>query len=224
MSPLRRYLFLLLLVLFSAASFSQVNDAGLWLSLNAEKKITPDFSATLSEEFRFNENITELGTFFTDAGLTYKINKVIRISGNYRFTNKRRLDDSYSKRHRYYFDLSMRKKLSSVIFILRTRFQSQYADVYSSAGGTVPSNYSRNKLSFRFDLDKKYSPYISTELFTPLNKSDAFYIDKARYCAGIVYDINRMHAIDVFYMIQQQYNTVDPQRDFIIGIGYNFRF
>ncbi|MFA4851167.1 MAG: DUF2490 domain-containing protein [Bacteroidales bacterium] len=216
--------FLIFLISGFFYATAQVSDAGLWLSLNAEKKITPVLSLNLAQEFRFNENITELGTFLSEAGLTYKINKVIRISGNYRFTNKRRLDDSYSKRHRYYFDLSMRKKLSSVIFILRTRFQSQYADVYSSQDGTVPSNYSRNKLTFRFDSGKKYSPYISTELFTPLNKSGAFYINNARYCAGIVYDINRMHAIDVFYMIQQQYNTIDPRKDFIIGISYNFTF
>jgi hypothetical protein len=172
-----------------------------------------------------NENINELGTFFTAAGFTYKISKLFRISVNYRFTNKRELDDSYSKRHRYYFDLSVREKFKPVILQFRTRFQSQYKDMYSSEDGLVPSYYSRNKFTLKFDLDKKYTPYIYAELFIPIINSESNYsIDNARYCAGFEYSFNRMHALDLFYMIQRQYHVSDPQTDYIVGIGYNLIF
>jgi hypothetical protein len=199
---------------------AQVNDAGLWLSLNAEKKITPVLSATLSQEFRMNENICELGTFFTDAGITYKFGKIIKASVNYRFTNKRNLDDSYSKRHRYYVDLTARKKFKPLVLSFRTRFQSQYTDVFCSPEGKIPEYYSRNKMVVKFDLDKKFTPYLYTELFSPVFSGEGLYIDNARYCAGIEYQKNRMHGFDFFYMIQKEYNVNNPQCDYIIGMGY----
>lgn len=208
------------LLLSISSSYAQMNDAGLWLSLNGEKKITPNLSFALSQEFRMNENVTELGTFFSDAGFTYKLSKTIRASFNYRFANKRNLDDSYSKRHRYYIDLAARKKIKPFVLSFRTRFQSQYADINCSPDGKTPDYYSRNKLSLKFDLDKRYTPYIYTELFFPLFSGEGFYFDNARYCAGIEYQKNRMHTFDIFYMIQQEYNVNDPERDFIIGIGY----
>jgi hypothetical protein len=213
----------ILLFLFTRA-FSQVNDAGLWASLNAEKKITPRLSITLSEELRMNENVTEIGTYFTDAGVTYKIGKLFKVSVDYRFTQKRRLDDSYSKRHRLYLDLSARKKFKPVIITFRTRFQTQYADIYSSTDGKIPEYYSRNKLTFKFDPDKKFVPYVYSEIFTPLNKSTGLCIDNARYCAGVEYEFNRMHKVDVFYLVQKEYNVNDPETDFVAGIGYYLTF
>jgi len=224
--PLNFVLFLCFVFLVNIqTNYAQYNDAGMWFSINAEKKITPVFSFTLSEEGRFNENISELGTFFTDAGLSYKIGKLFKVSINYRFTNKRQVNDFYSKRHRYYVDLSIRKKFKPIILSFRTRFQSQYTDMFSSSTGLMPSYYSRNKLTLKFDLDKKYTPYISTELFSPLNNQDGgILIDNARYTAGIEYAFNRMHSLDIFYLIQRECNVKNPETDYIIGLGYNLNF
>ncbi len=219
--------FFFLLLLFSIGSLissAQVNDAGMWLSLNAEKKITPALSFNLSEEFRFNENLLELGSFFTDAGVSYKISKMFRISANYRFSNKRRIDDSYSKRHRYYVDLVIRKNFNPLVFSFRTRYQSQYSDMFSSSDGLISSSYIREKLQIKFDLNKKYSPYVYSELYYSLNNPKGNRIDNMRYAAGIEYSINRMHSIDLFYLIQNEMNVKSPVRDFVIGLGYNFTF
>jgi hypothetical protein len=219
------YLFFLFFnCVFFLKVFSQENDAGLWGSLNMEKKINPVLSMTLSEEIRMNENITEPGTVFTDAGINYKIGKLLRISLNYRFILKRSLDDSYSKRHRLYLDIAIRKKIKPIVISLRTRFQSQLTDFYTSADGKVPEYYSRNKLTLKLDLDKKYRPYLCSEMFTPLSKNARIILDNARYCAGIEYEFNRMHAVDVFYLIQKEYNVNDPRIDFITGIGYYLTF
>jgi hypothetical protein len=219
------FLLCLMFLLNTRTTFAQYNDAGTWISINAEKKITPVFSFTLSEEGRFNENFCELGTFFTDAGLSYKVNKLIKVSLNYRFTNKRKIDDSYSVRHRYYVDLSIRKKFKPIILSFRTRFQSQYTDMFSSSTGLMPSYYSRNKLTLKFDLDKNYTPYISAELFSPLNNPDGgIFIDNTRYAVGIEYTFNRMHSLDIFYLIQRECNVNNPETDYIIGLGYYLNF
>ncbi|MEI6851324.1 MAG: DUF2490 domain-containing protein [Bacteroidota bacterium] len=212
------------LFLTASAAFAQWNDAHLWTSISIEKKIIKNFSVTVSEELRFSENITELGTFFTDIGLNYKINKHWRVSGDYRFTNKIRLDNSYSKRHRYYFDLSYRKKFYQFSILARTRIQSQYADVNSSETGHLAEYYSRNKLTLKYNITSKIAPYLSAEAFIPLNNPEVKGIDNMRYSLGLEWEFLKNSTLDVFYMIQQQYQAKDPERDFVTGIGYSYSF
>jgi len=203
---------------------AQWNDAQLWTSVSLDKKIYKGFSVSLSEELRFSENITELGTIFTDVGLNYKISKNWKISGNYRFTDKIQLDNSYSKRHRYYFDLSYRKKFYQFTVMVRTRFQSQYKDVNSSEKGHLPEYYSRDKITLKYGITRRLSPYIAAEAFIPLNNPDVKGIDNMRYSMGLEWEFFKNSTLDVFYMIQQQYQASDPERDFVTGIGYSYSF
>ena len=77
----------------------------------------------------------------------------------------------------------------------------------------------------KFDLDKKHSPYVSTEIFSPLNDPDGgIFINNARYTAGIEYAFNRMHSLDIFYLIQRECNVNNPETDYIIGLGYYLNF
>ncbi len=226
--PLGRLIACLMLLVCSGRMLSaQVNDAGLWMSVSVEKKLTQKFAINVAEEFRMNENITELGTFFTDAGVSYKINKYFKCSANYRFTNKRRLDDSYSKRHRYYVDLTFRKKFKPIIFQLKTEFRGEYKDINSSDDGKVPSYYSVNKLTIKYDLQKKLQPYLYVEFFSPLKHPGhhlGVFMDQAKYCIGTEYVINRMHTLDFFYLFQKEYNVKDPLSEYVIGVGYSLNF
>ncbi|HBF88526.1 MAG TPA: hypothetical protein DDX39_07785 [Bacteroidales bacterium] len=220
----KRFYITLVLLLSIVSSYSQVNDAGLWTNLFIEKKITPDFSIVFSEEFRLNENITELGSISSEIGVDYKINKYISITTCYRYKNKRHLDDSYDNRNRFYADFTFRKKIKPIIIRLRTRLQSQFTDMYSSSEGLIPQNYIREKLTFKLDLDKKISPWIYAESYIRLSNSEPLFIDKIRYSAGFEYAINRMHGIELFYLYQTEYNVKKPSSDFVFGVGYHFTF
>lgn len=203
---------------------AQHSDAGLWISINAEKKVTRAFSISLSEELRMADNISSPGTCFSEVGLNYRLNRNFRVSATYRFMLKERNDGTYSNRHRIYFDLVYRERLKPLTILLRTRFQSQYADVYSSPEGKYAQYYSRNKLTLKYEISSRLRPYLSAELFTPLNAGSGCIIDNARYSGGSEYSLNRAHTIDLFYMIQHEYNVGDPETDHIIGIGYYYTF
>src|SRR5687768_15769050 len=114
---------------FASSTNAQVNDAGLWGSINVEKNISNLIDVQLTQELRLNENFSELGTAFTEAGVTFDLPKGFRAGIAYRFIQKRRLDDSYSFRHRYLVELSYRYKWNKLVVSLRNRFQSQYTDV-----------------------------------------------------------------------------------------------
>lgn len=221
----KKILFFLILISFTATA--QVNDAGLWTSLNIEKKFSKRFALTLSQEFRLNENISELGTTFTELSVDVKIKGVkgLSLSPGYRFIQRRNIDDSYSVRHRALFDLNYRYKTGAFSITLRERFQSQVADVITGEDGFLPVNYLRNKISLKYAPDKKkYAPWISAEVFYQLNNNEGNEIDNLRYAAGLDYDLTKKHAISAFYMINKEVNVNDAWIEYIIGVGYKFTF
>ncbi len=219
----------LVILLFTAGLLSsysvmgQSKDAGLWTSVSIEAKLNKRLSAALSQEFRFNENISELGTVFTDAGLDYKLNKHFEVAVNYRYIHKHRVDDSYSKRHRFYADIKYAKKFKPLQLQLRSRLQDEYADFGRASDGGTPEFYLRNKFRVKYDTKKPYSPYLSVELFSPLSYPRSSAFDNIRSTAGIDYDLTKHHKIDLFYMIQRELNVSSPSTDFVIGIGYSYK-
>ncbi len=221
---MNKFLISYFLFLISYYSFSQWNDAGLWTSASVEKKITQTLSANFSEAFRFNENISELGSFFSEFGIEKKISKNLRASINYRFSSKRGIDDIYSQRYRYFVDLNFRKKISKIVVNYRARIQSQIKNNFSRENISNPENHWRNKISLRYNLEKKYQPFISGEWWYPLNNPKQKYFDNLRCAAGLQYEINKMSSVELYYMIQKELHKNNPETDFILGIGYNFSF
>ena len=225
LKPVRLLVFLAFTgcLLYSLPLIGQVKDAGLWTSINFESKIIKKLTANISEEVRFNENITEAGMIFTDAGVTYKLNKHFQIAANYRFILKRKVEDYYSVRHRVYIDIKYAKKLKPFQIQFRSRFQDQYSDIGRASDGGVPEYYLRNKLNLNWDLDKPYTPYISIELFSPLNYPHIYAFNGIRTSAGVEYSFSKHHKIDIYYMIQKELNVSNPLTDFILGLGYYYK-
>lgn len=208
------------LLLSSFSLTAQVNDAGLWINLDVEKKITQKFSAQFTHSIRFYENYTELGTSFSELGATYKILKPLTVGGYYRYAKKKKVDDFYSTVHRYSFHLSYKYKYKNFKFALREQYQSSYKDFGVSETGSIPKKYLRTKVSVNYDLEKKYSPFISYELFYEIGE----YIDNTRYKAGVDYEFNKFNSINIYYMIDKEKNVKNPWTSYVLGLGYNFTF
>ncbi len=202
---------------------SQNRDAGLWTSISVEAKLVKKLSANISQEFRFDENMTRLGTAFTDVGIEYKLNKNFRFAVNYRYTQKHSKEDYYSYRHRFYTDIKYSKKIKPFEVSVRSRFQDQYSDIGRASDGGIAEYYFRNKLSLNWNTKKPYSPYISVELFSPLTYLRNVAFDNIRSSAGVEYTFTKHQKIDLSYMIQKELNVSNPQTDFIIEIGYSYK-
>ena len=206
------------------SSNAQVNDAGLWTSVTIEKKVFSKFSLALNQELRFNENISELGTAFTELGGNYRIRKFLSIGASYRFIQKRKVNDFYSMRHRYNIDLAIRHKIKNLSLALRERFQTQYADIYSREKGMLPEHYLRSKLTLKYDLDKKYAPFLSGEFFFQLSNVEGNELDNVRYAAGFDYEFSKRSSVELFYVINKAFNVNEPVTDYVTGIGFNYSF
>lgn len=212
--------FLLCLVL---QTYAQQKDAGLWLSAAIEKRFNKKLSASLTQEARFNENISEAGTLFTEAGMDYRFAKRWSAGLSYRFIQRRRTNDFHSIRHRYMADLSYRVRLKKLTMVPRIRYQVQYRDINTSENGRIPSKYFRGKLTARLNLEKRYTPFLSAEVFYQLGIKEKF-VDNLRYMAGFDYELSKFHSLDIFYMINKEVQVNDPVTEYNFGLGYKYSF
>ncbi len=210
-------------ILAASQLSSQENDFVAWAGVNFEKKVSDKLKAGFETEIRLNENISQMDQIHSDIGLSYEISNNIKIGGYYRYTREYITDGNYfGNCHRYYVDLSFKYPVNRFTIAYRARFQSEYAEMYSSENGFVPEYYNRDKFVIRYNIRKNpVSPFASCELFYQLNNPDGNEIDKLRYAAGIEYKINNDSNIDLYLMMQQQVNKNDPVRLFIIGTTYS---
>lgn len=219
-----KFKFLIAAILLIHLCRAQYNDAGLWLSCNIEKNLKGKFTALFNPVVRLNENVTEVGSSFLDGGVEYKINKHWKVSANYRFAARRRMDDSYGFRNRFYSDVAFRKKLKKLITIsYRLRFQSQVADYFTSRNGKIPDYALRNKLQCKLDLNKKYAPYLSGELWNDAKQFKTEFTN-LRCVAGIDYELSKKSGFFIAYIFQRELNAVNPITDYITSIGYSVSF
>jgi hypothetical protein len=202
---------------------AQENDAGLWTNATIEKKINKDLDLVFTEEFRFNENVTQLESFFSDFGAEYSIIKGLKTGLFYRFINKRNLDGSYSQAHRFYGDVSYKRKLKRFEAGYRVRLQIQYRDVNRSETGNVPDWYIRQKLHFGYNTRSRFDPYLDGEIWYKVGP-EWYGFDNIRISAGSTVRITKNHSLDLAYIYQQEFNVANPVTDFIFFVGYKFSF
>ncbi len=215
--------FLGCLLHFPALIWAQYNDASLWVGVNVEKKLTGKTSLTFNPELRFNENITELSNAFLDLGVAHKLSKSFRVYANYRVSQRRRLDNTYGTRHRYYVDMSYRIKIDYVTIAYRLRLQQQYYQVGRSNNGYNPTNAIRNKILMKLDMEKRYVPFFSAEAWYEHSYRFSNF-NRFRLSGGVDYELNKFSSITASYIFQRGFNEEDPRTDYIISLSYNYSF
>jgi hypothetical protein len=215
-------IFFILLYLPAFFSSAQQQDAVVWASLNVEKKINKHFSGTFFNQYILNQNLSELGLYFYDAGITYKYNSNFSAALNARFSNARNLDNFYEQRHMLYADIAYAKGFGKFGVTARTRLQRQYYNgLFDGESVREPKTFSRNKVTLRYRYNWYWSFYAAEEIFYRTEKNE---ISVWRTSAGIYYQFNLKNKIEVSYAVQQQDNTENPRTDFITGINYYYRF
>jgi hypothetical protein len=212
----------LLLVLTNQNTFSQTQDFALWPNIYLQESLTKRLNVHLNQQTRFNENVSQLGYIYADMGFGYRLNKFMLVNLDYVFARKRNTDNFFHTMHQYYMSLVMKKNFRRYRLTYRVMLQEQNHQVFSSINGRDLQSYLRNKLTLRYELNKYFTPYIATELYYHFNtKSTNNNFNRVRYLAGIFYHLRKNSDIELYYLIQQGLNEINPQRDYVIGIGFS---
>jgi hypothetical protein len=220
-----RFLIFAVLMLSGSGLAAQHSDLGNWNTFSFNKDVSKKLTLNFDQELRFRNNLTRLNLLYTNVGVTYKINKSVRIAGVYRFIAKYKDDDLWGFRHRLYADLILKHRPGRFAFVYRSRMQWEWRGAgYSSEYGRVPEIYWRNLFKASYKLNDLVSPYLGTELRVQLQNPRIPYhngFDRTRFMGGIDIQLNKISTLGIYYLLQKEWNVIDPETLNIIGLEYS---
>ncbi len=216
------------IILLAAILFPKISifaipvDFGFWSGITVKHQVTRDMAILLSEEIRLKNGVSTIDSYFSDIGIEYELNS-FKASFNYRHINKNE-SEYYSERERFYLDLSYKIKVKKISYTIRQRLQEQFTKYNTSETGKIPEWYLRTRLLLKVDLDKKYTPYTSFEIYYLIDNIDETdsKVDRWRIETGLDYEFNRRHKISVFSLVQK--DLVKINLEINSGIVYQYTF
>jgi hypothetical protein len=221
---MRRLSFILPFLFLARLAAAQTEDLGSWLTFSVNKKLTDKIEFNLDQELRLRHNFTDINLLYTNIGFSFKPAKWLKISPTYRFIDKHKDDGTWGIRHRAFIDFAFKVKPGKFTLGYRARFQSEWrGSGYDHEYGNVPEIYVRNLFKIGYKATEKISPYIGTELrFQVQNPRIPYHngFDRARFFAGADYEVNSNNSFGLYFLVQKEYNVIDPETLYIIGIEY----
>ena len=214
-------------VCFTASAQVEVEkDFGVRAAVSYNSDLTKDLGISVKEEIRMVDNATSLAKSYTTLGLDYKLQPWIRFGINYRFILKRRADGSYGQRHRVMADLILRTYQHRYTLTYRARIQSEVKTYnYSQDYGFAPATDFRNTFKASYTINRIYQPYATFDLRFKLRdpkSPDLTGFDRSRFTAGVDIALARKRELEVYFMTYRHWNTVEPDRVFVIGVEFSF--
>jgi hypothetical protein len=201
---------------------AQQSDFQFWPQVQIGYNLSGRFKLSLTEEVRFRENVSQVKKELTDVGITFKINKALRLGISYRLELDFKNPDESAWRNGLYGDIMFRQKIQRFQFDYRLRFQSARIESISEVSSLNQWMTNRHKASLQYNIRGiPLTPVIEAEIFIPIRKQDPLMIDGYRLWAGLAYALNKRNEISLRFGIQQEVNVADPWREYILGVGYS---
>ncbi|MGL5889019.1 MAG: DUF2490 domain-containing protein [Bacteroidia bacterium] len=220
-----RFLITAVLIISGLSLRAQHSDLGNWNTFSFNKGLGKKLTLNFDQELRFRDNLTRINLVYTNIGTTYKINKSIRVAGVYRFIAKQKEDDLWGYRHRLYADLILKHRPGRFAFVYRSRMQWEWRGAgYSSQYGRVPEIYWRHLFKASYKLNDLVSPYLGTEIRFQLQNPRIPYhngFDRTRFMGGVDIQLNKTSTLGIYYLLQKEWNVIDPETLNIIGLEYS---
>jgi len=212
---------LLIVVLGSSVSVLAADNYSSWTSVGIRKDFHK-WKFELNEEFRFSDNVPTLERYFTELSAGYDVTNWLSIGAGYRFAQDRNKDNDWRTLHRFMADVKLSKGVKQIELSYRLRYTNEDDFV---TGGNDASSFLRQKAEAEYHIrNSRWDPYLASELYYQLPKAKSGEFNKVRYTIGTKFAFNRKNRFNLFFHLQQEFNVSKPDRDFITGLSYLYRF
>ena len=187
----------------------EITGSGLWVGIDLKKKIAKKFDLNFCPQLRTVTSPPQFGSLLLETGLDYDAAKNLTASLFYRIDFK---PDAIQ--HRAYFDIAGDHKFNKKFTVgLRLRIQREFQI------SKISDSYLRPKISFKYKLKKKITPYLSGELFYHIYyKGNEF--DDFRFESGINWDLKKNMSLKTYYLLDKEFNVAPNGYQHIAGITF----
>lgn len=228
-------LFTLIFFSLSASFAISQNDFGVWTNADLKIPVTKKLNIGLGVNARFKSNATEVRKTFLSPNISYKVLDFLKLSADYRFANTPETGFfGPTNTHRITLDVDVdlfkfkkerTDSLSPSKFEVSTRIRYSYENELGDLNDVNLRGQLKIDYSFPKDLGLKI--YGSAELFYHFNDeirytsttvSTYHRINKMRWRVGMEYALNKRNSIELYYLVEPEFESFDT--DYVLGIGY----
>jgi hypothetical protein len=211
--------FLLYIIFFiSFSAFGQYKDAGLWSSFSAEYKPNKRTELSVAPEFRLNENLSQINSWFSDFGLQYKLPGNLSFQAVYRIGYRSpMLEPEF--RQRLQFGVGYKFELNDWSLNFASRYQAALRLIADDGDPDFISTW-RNKVSVKYAGFKKWELGSAFEVFNSQSDDRALDLTDWRFTSSAEYKINKRNFISFGYLIQKNLVSRVPELDYVGLLSY----
>lgn len=225
------------LIFFSLATsfaFSQ-NDFGIWTKADLKIPVTKKLDVDLAVNARFKSNATEVKKTFISPSISYKVLDFLKLSADYRFANTPKTGFfGPTNTHRITLDADVdlfkyEKARTDSATPSKIEISTRIRYSHENETGDLNDDNLRGqvKVDYFFPKDLGLKIYGSVEVFYHFNDEIRYTsstvtthhrFNKMRWRVGMEYNLNKRNSIELYYLIEPEFESFDT--DFVLGIGY----
>jgi len=210
---------------------SAQSDFGVWTGVDVRVPITKKLDAGMQLESRFANNVSTVDKSFISPYVKYDLHKHIGLGLAYRFGNRPTTGlfggETY---HRIGLDANIKNLLELFMEKTRLKLDARLRYTHGWDKGDLNNDNFRTRVKLSYDLPKtKLKPHVATEFFLHFNDQITYTstgvignhrFNKYRLRLGIEYPINKRHELNLYYIVEPEFES--PDTDFILGLGYKY--
>lgn len=224
----RSIYFLTCFFLFFAPAFdiqAQVKDFQTWWEVELEKQLTGKLDLSGELEQRFKNNSTQYSRTLLTIAASYNVLDYLRMSGGARSIFVMDREQQLHPRYRLHFDLMGNYDLSDFRFSLRSRLQYGFEDVMAFRYLRLNSLVNRNRLKLAYHIfGTKFDCFASLESWHGSDIASQWRTFAMRYAAGVSYSLNFSSGFSLRYILEDEFNVVNPMQLHVLVMGYSYSF
>lgn len=223
-----RHLLIFVLLFNISTVYSQgvkvIRDLRLRTGLGIEKEFFKELTVYGETAVEFEHDMSLLGKYYAEAGLTYRFFGFLDPALEYRYTyNRKSFSNEFNNRHRIAFHVQARKKMDRLRFYYRLRYQSQDDDLAFYNETRTDQSILKNRVKLKYNLKgTKLSPYCSSELY--LYIQDNFSAGKIKATFGGEYDLDRFGELIFYYRLERELGSSVPYLFGTFGLFFSYKF
>lgn len=242
---MKRKLIILLFAILPVTFIWAQGEYGSWTTISLEKELSKKWELGAEAELRTIYYARLMERMSLGLSADYTILKGWKVGAGYQIMNK--LDTkylNYQVRNRFNLSTSGRLKFNDLTISLRERIQlttkddskrirdDQTIDTYK----INPEWKWRNRVQISYNIPNfKITPTFSVESNFQLNNPDGNHFDKMRYILSLGYKIKKVHQIEVFGVLNDEFESDDAGAiisssdddvygKYNLGVGYKYSF
>jgi len=219
-------LLLMSLLITPSIVHSQTDDFGGIGSVSVSKNIGTFTSLSLEQELRMDRQLSSVSRSSTSVSADFTIaRRLLKAELDYILMYRRNSNERYEYRHRFTAGFVGQYRIDRIALKLRTRGQATLRDEMRGDYGFNPKYVWRNRLAIEYNIRKSpFTPYISGEIFTPINGKQGFFMDSYRLIGGTEYKLSKKSSLDFQIRFDKDVQIAEPKSIIWGGIGWNYSF